>query len=652
MKNEIFALINKFLDFLTGKTGKIYLNYPAEDETGFIFIWILLVLISVFVVVKAVHGKRIWPLMVVTAVIMSGVLSGFIKPGAWLVGFALIFALLLYCRNFKATGLKKQLGAVAACIVILVICSAVAIVPAILSKDFSTTDRVDSIKNKVHRYVYDCGDNAMPEGRLSDLGPRSQSEKPALELTAESFGKLYMKGVVGEVYTGNGWIDLSAESKIKSEDLFYWLHKEGFYGQTIISRAAESVEAENEVELIIKNVSACRKYQYLPYGLSSTDTLNEKMITDATAFATEEEQTIKLTAGSVPQWYEIALQLFEKKETELVEEFLKKEQSYSQFVYENYLQLTNGALGVCRRTFGESHKERNLSEILNIVMSTLEDSLDYNEIISTPSGGNDFFQYTMEQKKQGYDVHYATAATLMLRYFGVPARYVEGYFLSADEAAEYENAGTIVLDESHAHAWPEIYLDGIGWIPFEVTPGYIDDEEIKAVFSAIEGAVEESNYTEKTYAENNLVYTPPKRMESEQEVTLPDSRFSFSIWDIVSYLWILPVIILVVFLVIILRRRGRLIFAMKSIQKMDNGDAIAAEYAYAAKLIKLGALDNVSGQEQILSLNNEAIFSNHEMTDEQRQEVWNFRNKVLNLCKSKWNFRQRFYYHYILWIYK
>ena len=96
----------------------------------------------------------------------------------------------------------------------------------------------------------------------------------------------------------------------------------------------------------------------------------------------------------------------------------------------------------------------------------------------TLNGNNDFLAYTLEQKKKGYSVHYATAAVLMLRYYGVPARYVEGYYLRPEEANAAAPGEELVLDETHAHAWAEYYLDGIGWIPFETTPGYIDQEEI------------------------------------------------------------------------------------------------------------------------------------------------------------------------------
>ena len=89
----------------------------------------------------------------------------------------------------------------------------------------------------------------------------------------------------------------------------------------------------------------------------------------------------------------------------------------------------------------------------------------------------------------------------MLRYLGVPARYVEGFYLSGDEAAVITPGSAYTLDASHAHAWAEFYLRGIGWIPFETTPGYEDNEEFslltqltrKASASSGDGSEEENS---------------------------------------------------------------------------------------------------------------------------------------------------------------
>jgi transglutaminase-like putative cysteine protease len=86
--------------------------------------------------------------------------------------------------------------------------------------------------------------------------------------------------------------------------------------------------------------------------------------------------------------------------------------------------------------------------------------------------------------KQGYCVQFASSLCLLLREQGIPARYVEGYVL--DDQVRDRNHREIVYNgfvrDYNAHAWVEVWYDGIGWIPYEATPGeyyydmYPDDE--------------------------------------------------------------------------------------------------------------------------------------------------------------------------------
>ncbi len=77
-----------------------------------------------------------------------------------------------------------------------------------------------------------------------------------------------------------------------------------------------------------------------------------------------------------------------------------------------------------------------------------------------------FLEYFLTESKRGYCSHFATAFVLMARAEGIPARYVEGFCIPISG-----NQQTPVYS-SMAHAWPEVYLENIGWIPFEPTPGY------------------------------------------------------------------------------------------------------------------------------------------------------------------------------------
>ncbi len=89
--------------------------------------------------------------------------------------------------------------------------------------------------------------------------------------------------------------------------------------------------------------------------------------------------------------------------------------------------------------------------------------------------GEDFFKYFLSESKEGYCSYFATAATLMFRAYGIPARYVEGYAVPFDRIirSTYEsnkNRYIVEVKDSDAHAWTQIYLNGIGWINVDATP--------------------------------------------------------------------------------------------------------------------------------------------------------------------------------------
>jgi transglutaminase-like putative cysteine protease len=84
----------------------------------------------------------------------------------------------------------------------------------------------------------------------------------------------------------------------------------------------------------------------------------------------------------------------------------------------------------------------------------------------------DSVDYFLFKNKKGYCQHFASAAVLMYRLYGVPARYAGGYRATASSFTVRADGtyGSVLTDEN-AHAWVEIYDDTVGWIPVDVTPG-------------------------------------------------------------------------------------------------------------------------------------------------------------------------------------
>ncbi len=98
------------------------------------------------------------------------------------------------------------------------------------------------------------------------------------------------------------------------------------------------------------------------------------------------------------------------------------------------------------------------------VTSYLRREIDYATSVPPAPAGRDTLAWFLFDYKQGFCNYYATAEVLMLRAAGVPARLVVGF-----AEGEYESPGWYTVRQRDAHAWPEVYFPGIGWVEFEPT---------------------------------------------------------------------------------------------------------------------------------------------------------------------------------------
>ncbi len=109
-----------------------------------------------------------------------------------------------------------------------------------------------------------------------------------------------------------------------------------------------------------------------------------------------------------------------------------------------------------------------------IVADWLGRNCTYSKKLPEVPKGADPIEYFLSTSEKGYCMHFASAGVMLLRELGVPARYASGYVVSRAEFSDLdrEDHQAIVLD-NQAHAWVEIYLEGVGWVPVEVTAGYV-----------------------------------------------------------------------------------------------------------------------------------------------------------------------------------
>jgi transglutaminase-like putative cysteine protease len=90
---------------------------------------------------------------------------------------------------------------------------------------------------------------------------------------------------------------------------------------------------------------------------------------------------------------------------------------------------------------------------------------DYTLDLPNPPEDRDLVDYFLFDLQKGYCDYYASAMVVLARASGLPARLAVGY-----STGSYDYTRQVfVVSEANAHAWPEIYLEPIGWVPFEPT---------------------------------------------------------------------------------------------------------------------------------------------------------------------------------------
>lgn len=91
----------------------------------------------------------------------------------------------------------------------------------------------------------------------------------------------------------------------------------------------------------------------------------------------------------------------------------------------------------------------------------------YKMDVQTPPEGVDNIEYFLFTKQEGYCLHFASAAVVMLRSIGIPARLAVGY-LPGDPG---KMPGQYIVLDKYYHAWPQVYFPEYGWLDIEATPG-------------------------------------------------------------------------------------------------------------------------------------------------------------------------------------
>lgn len=89
----------------------------------------------------------------------------------------------------------------------------------------------------------------------------------------------------------------------------------------------------------------------------------------------------------------------------------------------------------------------------------------FSYTLTPPLLGRDSIDDFLFRTRSGFCEHYAGAFTFLMRAAGVPARVVAGY-----QGGEYNPVGNyLIVRQSDAHAWSEVWLQGRGWVRIDPT---------------------------------------------------------------------------------------------------------------------------------------------------------------------------------------
>lgn len=127
------------------------------------------------------------------------------------------------------------------------------------------------------------------------------------------------------------------------------------------------------------------------------------------------------------------------------------------------------------------------AEFIDAVLQKFNREEYYYTLEPPPLGSNPVDRFVFDTQR-GFCEHYASAFAVMMRAAGIPSRIVLGY-----QGGELNPiGGHMIVRQSDAHAWTEVWLDGVGWRRVDptaaVAPERIDDGMSGAMFGGIGAA--------------------------------------------------------------------------------------------------------------------------------------------------------------------
>lgn len=264
------------------------------------------------------------------------------------------------------------------------------------------------------------------------------------------------------------------------------------------------------------------------------------------------------------------------------EDYLK----YRNRIYDNYteeVELSDEMQEYLNIFIKEGNSDYEKAIAIEKMLSTFKYNTKPGEIPDDVNSPSEFLDYFVLDKKEGFCTYYATAFVLLARSQGLPARYVQGFQVPLEyyDTSKGNEKGKIAYAMSDmAHAWPEVYFEGKGWIPFEPTPGYF-------VESGWATTGEKKEFTHTTYEKKTEAAGDEINLTEE----LPQEEEKESINPLVIAI---PVLLVLLFLAVFITISR--LTAKSRYRKIDTGGKVISWTKKNLGLLKIMGLGIEQGE--------------------------------------------------------
>ncbi len=287
--------------------------------------------------------------------------------------------------------------------------------------------------------------NGTVEARLG--GPANPNTDAVMRVTSDA--DLLLRGSIRRTYTGGSWTDSSSKSRYLFLDFTHSGVRSELFGMADIA-GFDAQEAQ--VEFLADATSTL----FVPGRLQSFS----MDVQNAVYYNSIGEMFLTRTVEAGDSYSFVALIPNDASIRAIMTEDINESET------DGCLQLPDGIESDVYTLTQEitadctSNYDRALA-----IERWLKSNCTYTLEPGYPLLNRDFVSQFVLDTREGYCSYFASAMTVMCRIAGVPARYVEGYYVRMD------GAESVILTGENAHAWTEVYIGGIGWVAFNPAGG-------------------------------------------------------------------------------------------------------------------------------------------------------------------------------------